>query len=207
MQRIWYSALLGVLLVIFSGIAAGGDCPDLVKLRAIYKGHPFISLTFQQLIHSEIFETVDTINGTLWAGQGGRFRLEMPGQAMISNGILYWSYSEENQQALLDSVARLGDWNPLTLVYDPEGVYQCRTQKADGEILDFEMVAVDSLTAPQQFDLRVTRGTYIPREIVYYDDNDSRIEVFIDEFTQPAELPDSLFIFRPGPGTEIIEMP
>jgi len=201
--RLW---LIGMLFLV-AAPAAGGECPELEKLREVYRGRPFISLTFLQLIHSEIFETVDSLKGTLWAGRKGRFRLSMPGQAMVSNGILYWSYSEENQQVLVDSVARLGEWNPITLVYDPEGVYECQGQKIYGDTLAFEMVALDTLTAPRQFIMQVAKAGYIPQKIIYYDDNDSRIEVFIGDFERPAALPDSLFIFRPGPGTEVIEMP
>lgn len=195
------------MLAALVGGAKAEDCPDIEKFREVYRGKPFISLNFLQLTHSEIFESVDSLGGTLWAGRKGRFRLSMPGQAMVSNGILYWSYSEENQQVLVDSVARLGDWNPLTLVYDPEAVYECHSQSVQGDILEFDLIALDTLTTPRQFTMQVTIGEYIPQKLIYYDDNNSRIEVFIGDFSRPAALPDSLFVFRPPPGTEVIEMP
>lgn len=199
--------VFGIALLIAFGSLANGECPDIQKLRKFYQERQFITLNFLQLTHSDIFESVDSLSGSLWAGREGRFRLTMPQQMIISNGILYWSYSIENQQVLVDSVARLGNWNPLTLLYDPGGVYECRNQEKVGDTLEFDMVALDTMTIPYQFDMQILSPGYVPRKIIYFDDNDSRIEVFINGFSRPAELPDSLFNIGTLPGVEIIEMP
>jgi len=187
---------------------AGSDsCPDISRLREYYQEEGYISLEFVQLIHSDIFETVDTLSGSVHAGFEGRFRLSMPDQILVSNGVLYWSYSAENQQVLIDSVAELGSWNPLTLLYDPEQVYRCENQSAAGDTIAFDMIAADSGIVPTEFTMVVERGTYRPERLVYFDDNDSRIEVNIEKFRRRDHLPDSLFEFHPGPGVEVIEMP
>jgi outer membrane lipoprotein-sorting protein len=196
-----------LLLMISSGYSVGGECPEIRKLREFYQQRRFIKLEFIQMVHSDIFETVDTLSGALWAGGGKSFRLTMPDQVLVSNGILYWSYSVENQQVLVDSVAKLGDWNPLTLLYDPEQVYGCRNQRQTTKELEFEMEAVDSLTVPREFVMQISKSGYVPRKLVYYDDNESKIEVRIKDFSRPDSLPDSLFDFRPGPEVEVIEMP
>ncbi len=202
-----WTFVLVIILVIALGRPANGECPEIDKLREFYKEKQFITLKFLQLTHSDIFETVDSLGGTLQAGREGRFRLTMPGQVLVSDGIQYWSYSVENEQVLVDSVAKLGDWNPLTLIYDPEKVYGCINQKAAEETLEFDMVALDSLTLPQQFLMRVYQTDYVPYQLVYYDDNGSRIEVYVKDFRHPSVLPDSLFEFHPGPEVEVIEMP
>lgn len=194
-------------IIVFAGGALGGDCPAIQQLRRMHREKPFISLDFIQVIHSDVFETVDTLTGTLRAGHDGRFRLTMPGQEVVSNGILYWSYSVENQQVLVDSVADLGSWNPLTLLYDPERVYQCRSQETVGGLYELELEAIDSFVVPQSFILRVDRGGLSPKSLSYYDDNDSRIEVWINDFSQPLQVTDSVFEFHPGPGVEVIEIP
>jgi len=202
-----WTFVLVIILVIALGRPADGECPEIDKLREFYKQKQFITLKFLQLTHSDIFETVDSLGGTLQAGREGRFRLTMPGQVLVSDGIQYWSYSVENEQVLVDSVAKLGDWNPLTLIYDPEKVYGCINQKVAEETLEFDMVALDSLTLPQQFLMRVHRTGYVPYNLVYYDDNGSRIALHISDFRRPSVLPDSLFEFHPDPGVEVIEMP
>lgn len=197
--------LAGLLLPV---IGVGQDCPDIDSMRTRYHRARYLSLEFSQIIHSDIFETVDTVYGSLWTGGGGRFRLVTPHQELVSDGQVFWSYSVDNRQVLVDSAANRGDWNPLTLLYDPERVYRCRNQRTtnDNEI-EFDMRAVDSLTAPQAFLLRVTGDDHTPVSLVYVDDNDSRIEVAIKDFKLLDSLPDSLFIFRPGPGVEVIDMP
>jgi len=126
---------------------------------------------------------------------------------LASNGILYWSYSAENQQVIIDSVSRLGQWNPLTLLYDPQQVYRCQGQRTVDDLLEFDMAAVDSSISPTRFTLRVRKDDYQPKALIYKDDNDSRIEVKITEFYRRQSLPDSLFEFHPGPGVEVITMP
>lgn len=199
--------MVGMILLIAAGQAGGEDCPEMEKLRQFYKAKRFISLKFTQLTHSDIFETVDTLKGSLLAARGTRFRLSMPEQVLVSNGTLYWSFSEENRQVLVDSVTKRGEWNPLTLFYDPERAYSCRGQKKTEGLIEFEMFAIDSQTAPLEFTMEMTPEEFVPRKLTYFDDNDSRIEVFIEEFSRPDTLPEASFEFAPGPGIEVIEMP
>lgn len=201
-----YIAVLG-LMIILSVPAVADDCPDISSLRQNLQAHKYITVDFIQTTHSEIFRSVDTLSGSLWAGGNGRFRLNMPGQVIVSNGTLYWSFSEENQQVMIDSVVKMGAWNPLTLLYDPEGVYRCQGQLQDSTRLEFNMIALDSLTAPQTFSLLVANKDYRPLKVVYFDDNDSRIEVRLEGYSRLESLPDSLFEFKPGPKVEVILMP
>jgi outer membrane lipoprotein-sorting protein len=186
---------------------AGEECPDIAGLRASFQQENYITLDFLQIIDSGIFETVDSLTGKLWAGKEGRFRLEMPGQTLVSNGILYWSYSAENKQVLIDSVAGLGEWNPLTLLYDPEKAYCCVNESRNKNTFEFIMSATDSLTEPQAFSLQVAKRGFIPQKLIYYDDNDSRIEVIIERFEWEESLLDSLFIFHAPVGVEVIRIP
>lgn len=201
-----YIAALG-LAVVLSVPAIADDCPDIAGLRQSLQANRYITVDFIQTTHSEIFHSVDTLSGSLQAGKNGRFRLETPGQIIVSNGILYWSYSEENQQVMVDTVFKMGNWNPLTLLYDPEGVYQCLNQSKDSDRLKFGMVAFDTLTVPQTFSLLVAQNDFRPLQVVYFDDNDSRIEVRLEHYFQRENLPDSLFEFVPGPEVEVILMP
>lgn len=184
-----------------------GQCSHMAELKADYKQEHYISLTFRQLIHSDIFESVDTLSGTVQAGWQGRFRLEMPHQQLISNGVLYWSYSVENEQVLVDSVAEIGGWNPLTLLYDPEGVYRCIEESCTGADCVYNMQAIDSNTVPFRFQLTADRASHDPRKIEYFDDNDSRIEIYISDFTRLGDIADSMFEFVAPEGVEVIEMP
>lgn len=206
MLKSWRKLLSGFILAGLVSPAAA-ECPDLPALRHNLNRHEFLSVDFVQLTHSEIFAAVDTLRGSLRAGGQGKFRLDLPGQIIVSNGILYWSYSVENQQVLIDSVVKMGDWNPLTLLYDPENVYECRSQEKSPAAVLFKMAARDSLTVPHTFGLQVTDKNYTPEKLEYFDDNDSRIEVLLERFSGRANMPDSIFEFRPGPDVEVIMMP
>lgn len=177
------------------------------EMRKRYRQEKYIHLEFTQYIHSDIFESVDTLTGTLWAGWGGRFRLEMPQQQLVSNGVLFWSYSVENAQVLVDSVAGRGGWDPLTLLYDPNDVYRCDGQVDGEEVATFTMVARDSMAVPQTFTLQVAKAGHVPKRLEYVDDNDSRIDVTIGGFSFQPQPVDSTFEFIAPAGVETVIMP
>lgn len=197
----------GFIAVFALGAFAQESCPAMKDFRQRLHAKPFITLAFNQLTHSDVFETVDTLSGKLWTGGGGRFRLATPNQVMVSNGTLLWSYSVENRQVLVDSIETLGRWDPLTLLYDPDAVYRCRLQRENNGTLEFDMAAVDTLTVPARFTLQISSRGHLPEKLTYRDDNGSLIEVAIADFTGKDRLPDSLFEFHPPPGVEVIRMP
>ncbi len=188
-------------------VDAATTCPTFEDFSASLEMAPYISLTFTQMIYSDIFESIDTTRGTLVAGHDGRFRLESSRQAIVCDGIEYWSYSPSNEQVLVDSVYKIGIWNPLTLVYDPENVYGCNEESRRKDTTIFMMKARDTHTSPQEFALKIESDSRVPLEIEYYDDNNSRILILITNFYQIEEVPTGAFKFVPPADTEIIYMP
>jgi outer membrane lipoprotein-sorting protein len=198
---------IGFVVTLAAAPSAQEPCSAITKLRQKLHETPFITLTFRQLTRSDVFEAVDTLSGKLWTGDGGRFRLTTPDHVMVSNGIMLWSYSVENRQALVDSIITLGRWDPLTLLYDPEAVYRCRGQRENKGKIELDMAAIDTLTIPSRFTLQISNRNHLPEKLTYRDDNGSLIEVAIADFTGNDILPDSLFEFHPPPGVEVIRMP
>ena len=203
--RITISALLLICFQI--GWGENPKCKLIDTFRECLAEKPYISFGFTQTIKSDIFETVDTIQGQLMAGEKGRFRLESPEQVVVSDGVQYWSYSVANEQVLVDSVAKMGDWDPLTILYNPESVFRCESEKRSEENIVFNMRAVDDRTEPGSFKLRVSNQKLIPLGIEYDDINGSFIKTYINNFKNHSKLPDSLFILQIPPGVEVIEMP
>ncbi len=206
--------LRSIIFVVIWGLLTTADlpaqdepCPHIDNLRQSLRSRPYLTLQFTQTITSDVFESVDTVAGILWAGQNGLFRLSLPGQEMVSNGILYWSYSQENQQVLVDSIVKMGDWDPLTILYDPENIYKCLSEETSESNVTFDLQANDSLTEPSSFRLTVSNTNYIPRSLEYRDASGSRIFIDIKQFEPEAEIPDSIFNFVPPDGVEIILMP
>ncbi len=204
------------MIVLFSPLhGENSSCPSLSKLRFSFEKEPYVSLNFHQYTHSEIFESVDSLVGTLKADHNGRFRLSLYDhiglfQELVCDGVSYWSYSVANNQVILSGVTDRNSWDPLTLLYDKDAVYNCDEEKLTGDqgaSTTFKMVARDSTSSPQVFFLDVTSRAYIPQAIKYFDDNNSRIEIWISDFVRLERLPDSLFQFYPPIGVEIIELP
>lgn len=207
MASFWGKGIPALIYFSFCLSAQAADCPDFERIRAYYAEMPSVSLSFLQLTQSDLFASVDSVSGTIWAGWGGRFRLSTPHQILVSNGTLFWSYSVENKQVLIDSIARMGKWNPLVLLYDPEKLYSCGREKKAPDGFDFELAANDTLATPRTFDLQVASDGLTPRQVTYDDDNDSHVKVFIKKFARRKALPDTLFEFHTPPGVEVIKVP
>jgi len=204
-SRVWI--LAGFCLLFFSGLPAEEPCPASRELRQRLHEHLYITLSFRQLIRSDVFETGDTVAGKAWTGTEGRFRLTTPGHLVVSNGLFLWSYSVENRQVLVDSIETLDRWDPLTLLYDPEAVYRCRAQRAKDGKIELDMGAIDTLTVPARFTLQISDRSRLPEKLTYRDDNGSLVEVTLTDFTGRDRLPDSLFEFHAPPGVDVIRMP
>jgi len=198
-----------VLIICCFQLSAGeeSECKQIKKFRANLEEKPYISFEFTQTIKSDIFETVDTVKGNLWAGEKGRFRLDSPEQTLVSDGVRFWSYSAANEQVLIDSVAKMGDWDPLTILYNPENVFRCTSDKIMEKEIGFDMQAISERTEPQSFKLIVSKSEMIPKRITYSDINGSLIDIYINKFKKHLKLSDSLFIFEAPSGVEVIEMP
>lgn len=198
-----------IVAVVLSAMTAivSAECPHLDTLRRFYGEKEFLTIEFLQVTHSDIFESVDSIDGTLAVGWAGRFRLTTASQTVVSDGTRYWSYAPENRQVLVDSISQFGQWNPLTLLYDPQRLYRCLGEEKSKGDLTFRMSALDSTTAPRTFTLKVSSAGLAPKYAEFKDEAGSRIEVHVRKFVRHDKLDADLFQFVTPPGVEIIKMP
>ncbi|MFH1701539.1 MAG: outer membrane lipoprotein carrier protein LolA [Candidatus Zixiibacteriota bacterium] len=186
---------------------AFAECPIFDKAMDYYQSHEYYSMEYSQLIYSDIFKSVDTLTGTIKACSDGRFSLTMPRQILVSNGTILWNYAIDNEQVIIDSISRKDIWNPIMLFFNPRSYYKCSLENNDGKTAQVSMISHDSLIAPNEFQIKFRLDDFIPLEIFYLDENDSRIEIYITDFIFISNLSDSVFNFIPPAGIEVIEMP
>ncbi|MEM8559789.1 MAG: outer membrane lipoprotein carrier protein LolA [Bacteroidota bacterium] len=97
-----FVALLSFLFLAAPLVAQPTTAPDadavLAKIDATYQTLRAVRASFSQEIGGA------TLQGTLWV-QGDRFRVELPGQTIVSNGETAWSYTEADNTVLISRVA------------------------------------------------------------------------------------------------------
>ncbi|MEE9441822.1 MAG: outer-membrane lipoprotein carrier protein LolA [candidate division Zixibacteria bacterium] len=196
-----------ILIVVMLHALTCAECPLFEKAMDKYQSNEFYSMDFSQLIHSDIFKSVDTLFGTIKACSDGRFHMITPNQILVSNGTVLWNYTIDNEQVIIDSITRNEIWNPIMLFFNPRHYYKCTSEKNDKTFTKVSMIAHDSLIAPNEFQLKIRLEDFIPLGIFYMDENDSRIEIYINDFRFISNLSDSVFQFIPPTGIEVIEMP
>jgi len=87
------------IIIIISQPLFAGDFEDLVKELNKEGCHYF---EFLSIIESDIFETIDTTNGSLYLSGDGRFRVEIGTDLYIADSVKLYSYSEENNQVVIE---------------------------------------------------------------------------------------------------------
>lgn len=205
MIRKMIRAVLILVVLLYANSAA--ECPVFEKAINKYQSNMYYTMEFMQLIHSDIFKSVDTLSGSIDVCSDGRFHLTMPNQVLVSNGTILWNYAIDNEQVIIDSISRNDIWNPVMLFFNPREYYKCISEACDGSKTEFSLIAYDSLISPGEFQLTVKSEDFIPSRITYFDENDSRIEISINDFIFISNLSDSTFHFVPPTGIEIIKMP
>ena len=194
-------------LFLLTANAKSSDCQGITRFEDKLKDSPVISIEFLQITRSDIFQTQDTIRGTIKTGGQGRFRIETPSQVMVSNGIVEWDYSPENEQVIVDTLDRQSDIDPLTIIYDPLRIYSCQNQEENQGGIIFSMVALDSTLSPAKLDITVAGNDFTPLKMEYVDENGSEIKIIILKFRQADTISDSSFEFSAPDGIEVIYMP
>lgn len=96
---------LGLTLILSSAVFAG-EADDLLKKSAeTFRQAQGWSFLFELESGLQGEAPRGTAKGTLIIGSGDRFRLEMPGQQVISDGVTLWQYNPTRAQVLIRNVA------------------------------------------------------------------------------------------------------
>jgi len=95
-----------ILSLIFASTLFAGEADELLKKSAeTFRQAQGWSFTFVLESGVQGEAPRGTAKGSLLIGSGDRFRLEMPGQQVISDGVTLWQYNPTRAQVLIRNVA------------------------------------------------------------------------------------------------------
>jgi hypothetical protein len=99
----WISTLIGSL-VLLSATAVSGDRNQFTALKQQMAEAACCRFEFLSILESDVFDTVDTTDGTAVIGRDGRWLIDIGPDTYLNDGRLLYSYSRPNNQVTVESV-------------------------------------------------------------------------------------------------------
>lgn len=205
--------LLGLFLTVSA--AAQYDPKALEILEAMSKKYKSIP-AFEANIACTLTNDVDKINeefkGKITV-KGDKFRMALPEQEVINNGVTIWTYLPEAKEVNIDNYdPGSEDVNPSKMheVYKKGFKYLYLQDKTEGGVLCEEIDLVPEKKDAQYFKIKmfINKKEKTIQSFTLFDKGGNRYKYTISKFTPNPKVEDSYFAFDPSkyPGVEVIDL-
>ena len=205
--------LLGLFLTISA--SAQYDPKALEILEAMSKKYKSIP-AFEANIACTLTNDVDKINeefkGKITV-KGDKFRMALPEQEVINNGVTIWTYLPEAKEVNIDNYdPGSEDVNPSKMheVYKKGFKYLYLQDKTEGGVLCEEIDLVPEKKDAQYFKIKmfINKKEKTIQSFTLFDKGGNRYKYVISKFTPNPKVEDSYFAFDPSkyPGVEVIDL-
>jgi chaperone LolA len=211
-KRIRIALLLAMAILLTASLPAAAISAKkiLKKVDKKYKDLSDFRAAFSQTIFVDSTDSGYSTAGTLWVKKPDRFRLELERQTMISDGDTLWTYVPVHQQVLVDRVY------PESAASRPDQLFLKYFKEAEAELagtvkLDGHECYLLHLT-PEEPEIAVflkvwvDGKSWLARRLEVTDEGGLITEYKFTDVQTNLGLADSLFVYRPPPEVEVIDM-
>jgi len=206
-------ALLAITLTIT--VSAQYDPKALEILDAMSKKYRSVP-AFEANIACSLTNDADKINeefkGRITV-KGDKFRMVLPEQEVINNGVTIWTYLPEAKEVNIDNYdPNSEDVNPSKMheVYKKGFKYLYLQDKAEGGVQCEEIDLVPEKKDAQYFKIKmfINKKEKTIQSFTLFDKGGNRYKYTISKFTPNPKIDDDVFTFDPKkyPGVEVIDL-
>jgi outer membrane lipoprotein carrier protein len=205
-----------VLLFLLSGLSVSAqyDPKALEILEAMskkYKAIESFEANISQTLTNEIEKINEEMKGKITV-KGEKFRLALPEQEIINDGVTQWTYLPDAKEVNIDTYDPASDdVNPTKILdmYKKGFKYLYLSDKTEGGVLCEEVDLVPDKKDAQFFKIKMMIGKKDKsiQSWTMFDKSGNRYKYTITKFN-PTKVEDSYFTFDPKkyPGVEIIDL-
>jgi outer membrane lipoprotein carrier protein len=205
--------ILILVLLGFSGAFTAESISKIIKeLQKRYEQIVNLSADFQQIEQFKLTGSENETNGKIYIKNGVKFRLETDEQTVVTDGKTVWTFSRMNNQVLIDRVKEgEGSLLPRDLLFKyPRDYYATLLEETKIGSEKYFCIKLDPKEGVQGYiktmKMWVNTKTYIIAKIEYSDFNDN-VSIFeIRRADTATVLPDSLFVFKPAAGMQVVDL-
>lgn len=209
-------SLLAVVLLVFVQVTfAQYDPKALEILEAMgekYKSIPAYEASFAWTLTNDVENIKEEFKGKLTV-KGEKFRISLPEQEVINNGVTVWTYLPEVKEVNIDNYDKnSGDINPLKIyeIYQNDFKYLYIQDKTEDGIACEEVDLVPEKKDAQYFKIKllIRKKEKVIHSLTMFDKGGNRYKYTITKFVPNAVIADSYFSFdtKKYPGVEVIDL-
>ncbi|HET9487129.1 MAG TPA: outer membrane lipoprotein carrier protein LolA [Chryseosolibacter sp.] len=204
-----------LLLVLVKATFAQYDPKALEILEAMgekYKSIPSYEANFSWVLTNDVENVKEEFKGKLTV-KGDKFRISLPEQEVINNGVTVWTYLPEVKEVNIDNYDKnSGDINPLKIyeIYQKDFKYLYIQDKTEGGVACDEIDLVPEKKDAQYFKIKllIKKKDKVIQSLTMFDKGGNRYKYTITKFVPNASVEDTYFTFDPKkyPGVEVIDL-
>ena len=203
-------ALVSLLIVFASNSFAEDAQGILQKVKQKYDSIKDAELKFLQRTTSVLSPSKQSISGTLFIKKENKFRVELEGQTIVTDGDTIWSYNPANRQVIIDRFKK------NARVLTPERVLAASPTDYSASLLGTEQIGklrtnVLQLMPRDENSLVTTMKLWVDdkwliRKVVIIDVNGRALSYFVNEIKLNLNIPDSRFTYQIPRGAETVDL-
>lgn len=204
-----------IFLILFKATFAQYDPKALEILEAMgekYKSMPSYEANFAYALTNDVENIKEEFKGKLTV-KGDKYRISLPEQEVINNGVTVWTYLPEVKEVNIDNYDKnSGDINPLKIyeIYQKDFKYLYIQDKTDGGVACEEIDLVPEKKDAQYFKIKllIKKKDKVIHSLTMFDKGGNQYKYSITKFVPNAEVADSYFTFdsQKYPGVEVIDL-
>lgn len=183
----------------------------LEKLRSKFEAIDDAEMMFVQKAKYELANIEQRANGKLYYKRGNKYRVEIEGQTIVTDGKTVWSYSKPNNQVLIDHFKKdrhsLSPQNILTGA--PNDYYAIMVGKeslADHETFVVKLVPKEDVSIVKSIKLWIDDSDWITWKAEVQDINGKQTDYQVNDIKTDLGLADSLFTYYIPKGVEVVDL-
>ncbi|MDQ2655944.1 MAG: outer membrane lipoprotein carrier protein LolA [Bacteroidota bacterium] len=204
-----------LLLVWVKATFAQYDPKALEILQAMgekYKSIPSYEANFAWTLTNDVENVKEEFKGKLTV-KGEKYRISLPEQEVINNGVTVWTYLPEVKEVNIDNYDKnSGDINPLKIyeIYQKDFKYLYIQDKTEGGVVCEEVDLVPEKKDAQYFKIKllIKKKDKVIHSLTMFDKGGNRYQYTITKFLPNTSVTDSFFTFdtKKFPGVEVIDL-
>ncbi len=192
-----------VFMAVSLSRAENTDVMDLV--RSNYTPHSNIELQFEHTIYWSVRERQEKKKGALLLAPGEKFRFTLGKDAVVSDGVTYWQYSDMNDQLIIYNLAE------IDLSYHPSNLFaNYLIERSFASAGAQEGMVVMESTAPDDryssIQIKVEESTGIIKQLTIVDKNENINTYTFTKTVLGKSFAPTDFIFTAPENIDILDM-
>jgi len=205
--------LIGLLALLPAPAAAQAeDAEDvLARVRKKYDSVTDATLTFSQDVRFPLAGINQRVEGRLLLKKTNKYRVELNGQTVVTDGQTVWSYAVATNQVLIDKFKlnerTLSPERLLTAApdeYMPRIVGKERLGSAETVVL--LLTPRSESSSVKSLKLWVDEGTSLVKQVLLVDVNSRETQYTVRDIDVNKGLEDSRFVFDVPEGVEVVDL-